>query len=132
VLVGGGDIYAQTDEPRAMVGKLGPDGYLDFDFGDAGEVMGDGFVESQRLLADGGILVAGQFRELAGVPATGLAELDAEGRLLIAGERIYVIETMTNARPVGLQRLMEDGSVDFSFQRFDQWWEFFRFSEWTI
>ena len=190
VRVGGGDIYAQTDEPRAMVGRLGMDGHLDLSFGDNGVVMGDGFVESLRLLSDGKILVAGQFRELDGVPATGLAELDAEGqlvardwpeldvarvstalrrpdgryvlagkfstvagesayrlarlnddltldetfrsplepwqfiddlqldsegRLLIAGERIYVIEPMTNPRPVGLQRLLEDGSVDPSF-----------------
>jgi hypothetical protein len=94
---------------------------------------------------DGRYVVAGQFSTVGGESAYRLARLnddltldetftsplepwefvddlalDAEGRLLIAGERIYVIETMTNARPVGLQRLMEDGSVDPSFQRFDR------------
>ena len=82
VLVGGGDLYAQTLEPRAMVGKLSSDGYLDASFGDAGIVNGNGFVESLRVLPEGGILVAGQFTELAGVPAMGLAELDAEGQLV--------------------------------------------------
>jgi uncharacterized delta-60 repeat protein len=82
VLVGGGDLYAQTLEPRAMVGKLSSDGYLEASFGEAGIVKGDGYVESLRVLADGGILVAGKFTELAGEPAMGLAELDAEGRLV--------------------------------------------------
>jgi len=194
VLVGGGDLYAQTLDPRAMVGKLNSDGYLEAGFGEAGMVKGDGFVESLRVLSDGGILVAGQFTELAGVPAWGLAELDAkgrlvardwpeldvahvsaalrlpdgrhvvagkfstvagasayrlarlnddltldetftsplepwqfvdhleldaEGRLLIAGARIYVVETMTDPPALGLQRLQEDGSADPAFQRFE-------------
>lgn len=194
VLVGGGDIYAPTNELRAMVGRLNSEGHLEQGFGNAGVVTGDGFVESLRLLSDGGILVAGQFTELAGVPATGLAELDArgrlvardwpvldvahvstalrqpdgryvlagkfstvagesayrlarldddltldetftsplepwqfvddldldsEGRLLIAGERIYAVEPMTNAPPLGLRRLQEDGSPEPGFQRFE-------------
>jgi uncharacterized delta-60 repeat protein len=82
VLVGGGRIYSEPSEPRSMVGKLSSDGHLDPRFGENGVVTGDGYVESLRVLADGGILVAGQFTELGGVAATGLAELDANGRVI--------------------------------------------------
>jgi hypothetical protein len=194
VLVGGGDIHSQTAEPLPVVGKLAPDGHLDLNFGEGGVVTGKGFVESLRLLPNGGILVAGQFTELADAPATGLAELDAHGRLvardwpeldvahvstalrlpdgrymlagrfsmvagetahrlarlnedltldrsftsplapwqfvddlqldftgrlLIAGARNYVTESMINPPPVGLERLLEDGSPDPGFQRLE-------------
>jgi uncharacterized delta-60 repeat protein len=194
VLVGGGRIYIEPSEPRSMVGKLGPDGHLDPGFGEAGVVTGDGFVESLRLLPDGGILVAGQFTELGGVAASGLAELDANGRLvarewptldvahvstalrlvdgrhviagrfslvagepayrlarlnedltldasfvspldpwqlvddvqldgagrlLIAGARIFATGPITNPPPVGLQRLVENGSPDPGFLRLE-------------
>ncbi|MBN9689625.1 MAG: hypothetical protein J0M24_05250 [Verrucomicrobia bacterium] len=63
-----------------MVLRYRADGTLDPAFGDGGVVTGNGTVRNLRPLATGGVLVAGDFTELAGQPAYGLAELDATGR----------------------------------------------------
>lgn len=68
-----------NDGPRPMVGRLRADGTPDPEFGTAGLVMGNGMVRDLRPLPDGGLLVAGDFTELGGAPASGLAELTADG-----------------------------------------------------
>jgi uncharacterized delta-60 repeat protein len=144
VLVGGGRIFSEPSEARSMVGKLDPDGHLDLRFGENGVVTGDGFVESLRLLPDGGILVAGQFTELGGVAATGLAELDANGRLvprewptldvahvstaLRLADGRHVIAgrfSMVSGEPAyRLARLNEDLTLDASFMSPLEPWQF--------
>ncbi len=174
----------------ALVGRLLADGSLDASFGQGGVVAGRGRVETLIPLPDGGLLVAGEFTDLGGQVAYGLAELDrsgkvvvrpfpnldiphvstalplpdgklmiagrfaqvngvsvyrlarlnsdltldtsfqahlldwqfvdalaldAHGRVLIAGERVYAHETVTNPPLVGLQRLLPDGSPDPAF-----------------
>lgn len=63
-----------------MVFRYRADGTPDPAFGDGGVVTGNGTVQNLRPLATGGVLVAGDFTQLAGQPAYGLAELDATGR----------------------------------------------------
>jgi uncharacterized delta-60 repeat protein len=65
-----------------MVACFLKDGTLDPGFGSNGTVIGKGYVESLRVLPNGHILVAGGFTELAGSPASGLAEIDASGALV--------------------------------------------------
>jgi len=92
-------------------------------------------------LEDGRYVVSGLFSSVDGAPANRLGrlkadltlddtfasalapwqfvddlELDLEGRVLVAGDRVYPLEIMTNAPPTGLQRLLESGEVDPEFQ----------------
>lgn len=69
-----------NEGPRPMVGRLQADGTLDPEFGTAGLVAGNGVVRDLRPLPGGRLLVAGDFTELGGAPASGLAELTADGQ----------------------------------------------------
>jgi hypothetical protein len=98
-------------------------------------------VSTALRLDDGRFVIAGLFTTVNGMEAHRLArlntdrtldttfttplepwqfvddlQLDPQGRLLIAGQRNFVLETMTNPQPTGLQRLLENGSRDPAFQ----------------
>ncbi len=82
ILVASGVGGADTNVTTALVGRLLADGGLDVSFGDAGVVRGRGRVETLVPLPGGGMLVTGEFIELGGQPAQGLAELDRDGKLV--------------------------------------------------
>ncbi|HAB17186.1 MAG TPA: hypothetical protein PLX89_19330 [Verrucomicrobiota bacterium] len=136
MLVGGGIWSSGTTLRQIMVARITADGNFDPSFGTGGVVRGNGEVESLRLLPDGGILVAGQFTEFAGLPATGLAELDSNGQrvsrefprferpqvmtVLPTPEGGYLVGgAFTNVAGIpvrGLVRLTANLSVDPTFQ----------------
>ncbi|HTH46283.1 MAG TPA: hypothetical protein VMB21_02105 [Candidatus Limnocylindria bacterium] len=91
-------------------------------------------------LPDGKLMIAGRFTQVNGVAAYRIARLnsdltldtsfqghlldwqfvdafalDAHGRVLMAGERVYANFTVGNPALVGLQRLLPDGSADPAF-----------------
>lgn len=114
-------------------GRLVPRPFPDLDVPHVSAVM---------PLPEGGMIIAGRFTRVGLISAYRLARLsanlvadpsfvspleqwqfvdaialDSQGRLLIAGERIYTDVTLTNAPATGLQRLREDGSPDPQFRR---------------
>ena len=144
LLVANGDPYQDQSAEAPLVGRLLPNGVLDASFGQGGVVQGRGRVETLIPLPEGGMLVTGQFTELGGRTAQGLAELDRDGKvvlrawpkldiahvstalplpdgkLIIAGR----FETVGGAPAFRLARLNSDLTLDPTFHYPLTYWEF--------
>ncbi len=104
-------------------------------------ILDQSHVSSALRLPDGKLVIAGRFTTVNGEPAYRLArlhpnlsfdptltsllepwqfiddlQLDAQNRLLVSGERIFAVAPISNAPPTGLQRLLDDGTPDPTFQ----------------
>jgi len=100
-------------------------------------------VSAALPLPDGGLILAGRFTQVGSVAAFRLVRLDRElrpdpsfqsplkpwqfvddlaldlqGRVFIAGGRIFTDGVLTNPEPTGLQRLLPNGSPDPAFVRY--------------
>jgi uncharacterized delta-60 repeat protein len=104
-------------------------------------ILDQSHVSSALRLPDGKLVIAGRFSTVNSQPAYRLArlhpdlsfdttltsplepwqfiddlQLDAQNRLLVSGERIFAVAPISNAPPTGLQRLLDDGTPDPTFQ----------------
>ncbi len=109
ILVGSGNPYDNDTSETALVGRLLPDGSLDSGFGVGGVVKGQGHVETLVPLPGGGLLVTGDFTELAGNPAYGLAELDRSGNLVVRPFPSLDIVQVSTALPLPDGKLLIAG-----------------------
>jgi uncharacterized delta-60 repeat protein len=109
VLVGSGAVNFDPGQETPLVGRLQSDGRLDASFGQAGLVTGKGRVETIIPLANGNFLVAGEFTELAGRAAYGLAELDRDGQLVPRPFPALDIPHVSTALPLPNGKLMIAG-----------------------
>lgn len=137
VLVGGA--FEATEGPsRRGIVRLLPTGGLDRSF-DPGSGVAGGWVHDLALQDDGRVLVGGGFTEMDGLPASGLARLEPDGRpdrsfhcelsLLGAQGKVLAVDwhstqglvivgafDAVNGTPRGgLARLQSDGGLDDSF-----------------
>ncbi|HAB19042.1 MAG TPA: hypothetical protein PLX89_02330 [Verrucomicrobiota bacterium] len=135
-----GELTELARQPVMGIGQLDRNGHL---VTRAFPELDVPHVSAVLPLSNGGLVIAGRFTRVGQLPAYRLARLDAnlvpdasftsplerwqfvdalafdaQGRLLIAGDRIYTEVVLTNAPPTGLQRLLSNGSPDPEFQRY--------------
>ncbi len=132
----GGEFAELGGEPRANLALLGPDGTLDRTFTPAvGEGGFSSRVQSLAVQPNGGILVGGYFRTLAGRSSSNLARLNADGTPdatfnVAAGGGVYCMAVQSDGMTVVgggftslggqahsyIGRLTGDGKVDAAFK----------------
>ncbi len=139
-IVAGGQFTTFNGEPRLRIVRLLNNGLIDEAFNNSSQIDSDVLALAESItpnsggVADGKVLVAGDFNHVSGLPVTKLARLNADGsldqsfrpaidtrviavvvqpngKIIIGGEF-----TNVNGTAVGhLARLNYDGSLDTSF-----------------
>lgn len=135
-----GELTAMAGQPVSGIAQLDSQGrWVDRPF----PSLDVAHISAALPLPDGGLILAGRFTQVGSVAAFRLVRLDRDlkpdasfhsplkpwqfvddlaldlqGRVLIAGGRIYTDVVLTNPEPTGLQRLLPNGSPDPAFVRY--------------